>query len=111
MFTTSVFEKEVESVVDVGGGGACIEVEEEEGQPRIGLLDTFLYSLGDDMVSDTAEGLYRHHFLHARLRQRTNLPGQKPAFAEVRRGVDDLLREAANREDVLEVAIEGEVRT
>ena len=47
MFTVLVFEKEMESVVDVGGGGACIEVEEEERETRVGLLDSFLYSLGD----------------------------------------------------------------
>ena len=98
----------METVGDVGFGGACIEIKEENAQIRIQIFVTVLNALTDNVVGYAAEGLERDNLLDTMFCQVADLSGQKPPFAEVCRRVDDLAAITPDVHNVGEGAVERE---
>lgn len=98
----------MQAVRYIGFGGAGIEIEKEDREVLENILITTLYTLADDMVGDTAEGLERDDFLDVVLRQVADLAWQEPSLTEVRSGVDDLPAGLPDIHDISERPIERE---
>ena len=81
----------METVEDVGLGGAAVEVEEKQVELRIYLFEPFFHSFGDDMVGDTAERLQADDVGDPVFGQMADFAGQEPSLAEIAGHVHHLL--------------------
>ena len=107
----AVFDHEVETVEDVGLGGAAVEVEEKQVELRIYLFEAFLHPLRDDMVGYAAERLEADHVVDTVFGQMTDFAGQEPSLAEITGHVHHLLSQTRIFIYMRQRTIEGKWRT
>ena len=77
-------EEEQQSVGDVDGRHAWVEVERHIVELRIHFFQFLFYALRHHMVGDTSEGLQAHHIVDPLSHHADDIAGQKPSLAKLR---------------------------